>query len=1013
MQPKPPTIRCFIAGAVLAVLVLVALLMVAGASSARVSRLEHTIHIAFGFHGNLYHSFRNDTNDEFGFGKDIRIIRHIIATLDGCNARGVPVNGVWDFDNLFSLQELLPQYAPDIISDLRRRVRDNGDEMILMSYNNGLVSAMTETELTRSMRWAISNPWQSGVQDIFGTYSPIVRPQEMMTTPGNFSIYKHVGIRAVALYYSATPFDAFRVFSRPLSYAEAYNPILYKHPDTKEEMVVIPSYHIGDLLEHVSLRHWVEHLRHLQEKGLLNHDALIFINFDADSDFWSGVDLPWALEWLPNTDGLGALIREVKDLPYVHFTTLNNYLASHPPVGTFYFSQDTADGSFNGYNSWAEKARTSPRWTIIERSRHVAAAARNARKVLGDPPELHDVPTITKTAELIRLRTLATTNFGMATPFVSRQRDLVATELLATLDRYSDDIESQIRQSLRNYLHQVAPPPDRGATGQWLGAFMVLSTRDDSPAESSTGGRFVRLPLADAASSQGSYWIAAPDGRILRALRSSTSYRSHEQDRLNLYVPGTSALGDGVYHLFRKPVASQRGNGSGVSPVRAEARLLTNGIIEVRFDDHGRVEGIYKKGVRQAEAGSLMPYIRYGDRIYGVDAVHHQRWVSADGTSASVRLTGAFSGPSDTIQSPGAMDYTLHLMADCPYLVLEGRLQYPATQRGDIINAGAPGLVRRADMQWREAAPAEIRFASRSQREDPVSVLKRNYLGVESRYRLDYFRHSPENLRLDDVNNHITESYLGVVAGDSGLAISADTTVSANFAFAPLKLSFDSTDATFHVRVNPFGTYYGRQYRPPTQGNGQGYEMTLHTGGHLFSAAPTYDGTEQTFNLLIAFFDGSRMPFEIRQDLRGFAHPPMAIPLDQWKPVPPVNEPLEAPSGLVATYYNGAVYFSWDASDEGAHFRIHCGAQPGRYQRTYPATGNSLKATDFIAGQSFAHQQRYYARIETVSADGRTSSWSEEISFTTRPRNHDPLPTIPLDLKIRILWANLGALLFR
>ena len=41
----------------------------------------HKVHIAFGFHVNLYHSFRGDTNDENGFGQDIRVIRHIIVQV--------------------------------------------------------------------------------------------------------------------------------------------------------------------------------------------------------------------------------------------------------------------------------------------------------------------------------------------------------------------------------------------------------------------------------------------------------------------------------------------------------------------------------------------------------------------------------------------------------------------------------------------------------------------------------------------------------------------------------------------------------------------------------------------------------------------------------------------------------------------------------------------------------------------------------------------------------------------
>ena len=32
------------------------------------------VHVGFGFHVNLYHSFREDTNDQKGFAGDIRVI---------------------------------------------------------------------------------------------------------------------------------------------------------------------------------------------------------------------------------------------------------------------------------------------------------------------------------------------------------------------------------------------------------------------------------------------------------------------------------------------------------------------------------------------------------------------------------------------------------------------------------------------------------------------------------------------------------------------------------------------------------------------------------------------------------------------------------------------------------------------------------------------------------------------------------------------------------------------------
>jgi hypothetical protein len=109
------------------------------------------ISLAFRFHGSFYHSYRGDTPDELGFGKDIRIIRHLIGTLDELNERGIPVRGTWDFENTFSLEQIMPAHCPDLIAGLRRRVRDGNDEMQLMSYNNGLINAHTAREFEAAL----------------------------------------------------------------------------------------------------------------------------------------------------------------------------------------------------------------------------------------------------------------------------------------------------------------------------------------------------------------------------------------------------------------------------------------------------------------------------------------------------------------------------------------------------------------------------------------------------------------------------------------------------------------------------------------------------------------------------------------------------------------------------------------------------------------------------------------------------------------------------------------------
>jgi hypothetical protein len=72
----------------------------------------HKVLIAPWIHVNLYHPFCNETNDENGFGQDLRVIRSTIAAPGRFNREGIPAATVWDIDNLFSLQETLPVGRP-------------------------------------------------------------------------------------------------------------------------------------------------------------------------------------------------------------------------------------------------------------------------------------------------------------------------------------------------------------------------------------------------------------------------------------------------------------------------------------------------------------------------------------------------------------------------------------------------------------------------------------------------------------------------------------------------------------------------------------------------------------------------------------------------------------------------------------------------------------------------------------------------------------------------------------
>ena len=371
------------------------------------------IHIAYGFHVNCYHSYRGDTNDAQGFGSDIRIIRRIISTLDALNAEGIPVKGTWDSENFFSLEQILPAYAPDILEGMKRRVKENGDEHIIMGYSNGALGAMQENELAASVELAVTNPQGSGLQDLFGTCEKIVRPQEVMFTPSQVHTYNKLGVKALCLYYSCVPFDAFKTLIPLLDDEHACNPLTFEYRG--EGLTIIPTYSNADVCDAGCLRAWVKELRQKQESGAISRDLFLFINMDADAIFWESLDLPVIGSRIANTDGIHGLVKEVADLDYVVFDTPGGYLGTHSPVGTVSFTQDTADGNFTGYASWAEKPYNRKIWTAIERSR-------TAERAMPDDNAFSD-----------RIKLLSTTHFGLATPVLNIQREKAADALAVAL----------------------------------------------------------------------------------------------------------------------------------------------------------------------------------------------------------------------------------------------------------------------------------------------------------------------------------------------------------------------------------------------------------------------------------------------------------------------------------------------------------------------------------------------------------------------------------------------------
>lgn len=815
--------------------------------------MQPTIQIAFRFHGNFYHSYRGDTPDELGFGKDVRVIRHLLRTLDELNEHGIPVCGTWDLENYFSLEQIMPAHCPDIIEGLQRRARAGQDEMQLMAYNNGLISAHTAREFEEAIRRAITNPAGSGLADLFGDrFYPMVRPQEMLFTPIHLKLYQRCGIHAISLFYSALPFNAFSTFVPPLAFAQRYNPLTLTYPGLTETMRLLPCYNTGDLADHLTLRRWVQGMRRQQLALTEPHDLLLLIDMDADDEFWIGYDIPLLRGRFSTAGGLRGLVENVADLNYVRFTTPGRYLQDHPPLGSLSIGQDTADGSFDGLSSWAEKWSNHRLWTGLERARILDL---QARRLAGDevPREVAD---LLATAFEARLKLLSTTHFGMAAPVMNLTREVVGR-----------DLADQAMMASAAAFGRLAGKPGRGVFS------LVDYVRGESTALITYRGRpsrsLVRLPLR--AGAPATCAIRRPAGELIPSAMLQTG-----TGRELLFVDAFQPCERRDYAVAadqRTPALSK--------PVLVTADRMENEFLRLDFDQQGQLTGVQLDGQEFAAGSFLTSALTYGRATRRVEI-----WTVSRSLGLGVVGVKRMAGDIELARGHVArFEREILLAVGLPYLYVRLGVRYPRSPDRGYNQAKAQRLQQAWDNAWREVMPCEIRPALAGQPDAPLRVWKHNYCDHVSSYSLDYGAFS-RNDTLDSANNHITHAWVAVSDGARGLLVAQSADVASGMAFCPLRTRRE--EGRLRVRLNPFGSYWGRQYRYPTADTGLGNLLatTFSASDHIKPYAPSYNGRLQEFSLLIAPYEGNAPPDAVRYDAEAFAYPYIVLNDDEFIAAP-------------------------------------------------------------------------------------------------------------------------------
>ncbi len=979
---RRPAVPAGLAAALLA-------LSVAGCAPGNLDGSPHRVFVILGFHGNFYHSWRGDTPDEAGFGTDIRVVRELIRMLDVANASGLDARAYWDIDHHFTLESILPEYAPDIVEGIRRRVAAGRDEILLAPYTNGMTSAMTREEARASLRWAIANPWGSGADDLFGTHTPLFRPQEGMVTAGFIDVLRDEGVEGIVLAYSGYPFTTFTSMVPALPPEQRYNPTWLRLRPDGPRTILFPCVSIGDVLNHVSLEKWMLELRALQVSGAVDRDLVIHINFDADAESWLPQELPFGLGWMPNAGGLEEYIRYVNKYAWASFTTPGRYLAEHAPEGEVVVRQDLADGAFDGNTSWAEKLPSHAIWTEIERSR---LATRRAEALFASAPAALRTRARRALYEgrdssfFQRLRALSTTHFGMSTPIVNEERQAAAESIAS---RARERAEGALR-ALAD--HEAARVPAAGGPPPFA-SYLVRDVRDEDGLAPAL--QLLRIPV------------------LMRSPVPALTLRDEAGDALPHALVNVESLGPGTLAAeLRVPLRLAAGEtrrldliaaGAPSAEERSAVDRLDNGRIAVRFDAEHGIASLRRGGFEIGGEDFLAPFVSYAvddePRTFSAGPweslpLPGERWQGLTRARMRTRIPFATQGGDAAVRIE--VDYTLPEGAS--WIVADVTVSYPYTEKRDLLHTIQQKLRRAIDLRWIEVAPFQLEPRLVGTRPLPLRVFKHNYLDVTSSYPLDYARINERNAELDAFNHQITAAWVAVSDGEHGLLLAQNADVRSSFAMTPMRLREE--DGRQRLSLNPFGSYHGAQLdHSHLGGNGIGSEFAVLVSAALRPNAPSYNGETERFSLLLAPYDGAAPPRALQREAEAFFHPPavvalrsppgLRLPSDVRQVVAGMRRglereatgPLPAPRAFLVNPTIGAVDVVWD---EPADARVR------GYEIVWQPIGDDAWTTVAVPSgrrhrvAGLADGVAYAFRMRAV-APGIASPWTEALTVEVGP----------------------------
>ncbi|MFX1353029.1 MAG: hypothetical protein ACFFGP_03625 [Promethearchaeota archaeon] len=851
---------------------------------------EKKIYFVISPHINYYHSYRGDSRGITGFGKDLELMQAFIDKLDEIEDIGYSFGNMrvtWDYADTFWSIQLQKEYQQDVLDRVIERCIKGKDEVLIGSWSNVAQPILDTEEFIKQHEWYLENEMGIGLNQLFpGRVAPYARTQECMFTQGMIELYNQLGVKGVCLYYSTYPFDATRPFLNPrLDGNQRYGLFKLNSSISDASTIFIPTYGFGDIIDFFSIKRWFKIIRKLQEKDDVQEHALLFLNYDMDYNDWIGRKLPKFLQWMPKTRGLEEFAEAVDELNYVEFTNLLDIVPKLRLNGERTLYPDVADGNWNGFHNWAQKFNNTKFWTVAQRARWLKCISDTIKSNnLIDNKELRIDKMLRcksdKEETYIRNKLLfaSTTNFGMSVPFQHPHRNQTAMRYglkayeaaqKATLISINEMFKSNNNLiNTNDYYLFLIPILNRGLSiNEKAELNFPLFIKTNLPKELSN------------IINESNKTIDFNDSNIRFKL-----YQNHSEHTLNIegfINPNIFKEKDYLsiaFSISDLPASIKAEK----NPLSGTKNILRNQMIEIEFNQEGKISTFKYDGENLGCPRFLESSISFGklgkEKVLAskIDTINILR-DGSDGFSASLEVI------SNIKVLEGAYIYCkkiLTLYSNIPILFLNVTMRI-CDIKGESSSVDGTSYVKESyDKRWQEIIPCEVR-PNLIGNGRPLRIWKKNFLGHISYFDLDMKEVDSRNADIDCMVANISDGWMAVSDLNRGVLIGFNSLKSANFAFSPIKVRDkgfgDIGKKGQQIRINPFGTYYGKLFRYWTEGSGHAEQITSKFLGTEHSTAATFSGKEVDFDLILAPYNGDKPPVPIQSFADHISLPPMII----------------------------------------------------------------------------------------------------------------------------------------